>query len=179
MVSSWDKSCFSLPVNRFLGFWKYLQKELSYSCKEVFFIHYFSPLSGLISLFCVILISLSLTYSQKREESLTKRAGVRSQCMCKFNWIHRKMSVLEADQSISASKYPHGLLQKMKNGNNRNLLTGLFLRFHFLSCISKYHSGQCCNAEGLHRCDFELVSHRLLDVLGSWVQWKSQLNYLK
>lgn len=100
------------------------------------FFHYYSSLSGLIYLFCIILISLSLTYPQRREESLTKRAGVRSQCMCKFNWIHRKMSVLEADQSISASKYPHGLLWKMKNGKNRNVLTGLFLSREMVSFFS-------------------------------------------
>lgn len=46
------------------------------------------------------------------------------------------MSVLEADQSISASKYPHGLLQKMKNGKNRNVLTELFLSREMVSFFS-------------------------------------------
>lgn len=80
------------------------------------------------------------------------------------------MSVLEADQSISARKYPHALLQKMKNGKNRNVLTGLFLSSKMVSFFSpesqKYNFG-CCNAEGHQWCDFELVSHRLLDVMGS------------
>lgn len=74
------------------------------------------------------------------------------------------MSVLEADQSISARKLPRGILQKMKNGKNGNVLTGLFLSSKmtsFFSPASQKYDFEHCNAEGHQWCEFELVSHRL------------------
>lgn len=137
------------------------------------FFHCFTSLPGLISPFCIILISLSLTFPHRREENLRERAGVRSQCMYKFNWIHRKMSVLEADQSISASKYPHGLLQKMKNGKNRNVLTGLFLSSKMVSFFSPVSQNMLTNVPVLKDTSGVALSW---SVTGSWMLWGAEFS---
>lgn len=84
------------------------------------------------------------------------------------------MSVLEADQSISASKHPRGLLQKMKNGKNRNVLTGLFLTSKMVSFFS-------CAAQNIILADVAMLEDTSgvtlsWSVTGSWMLQRTEFS---